>query len=94
MGTRSEFTRAPRSESAAGSRVRAANTVMSTTTIGPSPMERKMLTGTSSMPTSATTVIPLKNTVRPAVSPVASMAATLSLPLDSSSRNRETTMSA
>ena len=83
--------RSPSSDSTAGSSVRAAATADSTTRIAPVAREMKIVVGTISMPTSATTtVMPLNSTARLAVEPARSMAASFSRPSRRSSRYRET----
>ena len=80
-------TRSPSSASTAGSRVSEAITATTTTRIAPSPMLRKMVLGSSSMPARATTTVrPLNNTARLAVAPPRSIASSLSPPAARSSR--------
>ena len=90
-GSLSRLTRVPRSLSTAGSSVSAASTAIATTRMAPAPRLVNMVFGTSSIPSKArTTVIPLKNTARPAVSLAAETAWSLERPRASSSRKRDT----
>ena len=85
------FTRGPRNERAAGSRVSVEASAASTTRMAPSASDWWNDAGTISSPTSAsTTVAPLKSTVRPAVSPARSTAARGDRPRANSSLNRDT----
>ena len=71
----------------AGSRVRVAANVTSTTNMAPMARDWKKEKGTMKRPQRAiTTVKPLNSAVRPAVAPERSMAAFLSRPRASSSR--------
>ena len=93
--TRSEFTRGPSTPSSAGSSVRAARTLTSTTSAPPSPIERSDMYGMIMRPSSpTTTVIPLKKMERPAVATVVSTASATAAPAASSSRKRPTMKSA
>ena len=85
--TRPLLMRSPISEMTAGSSVIDAPMASSTTMIAPRPRLRKIVLGTNSIPSSAsTTVRPLKNTARLAVAPVRPMASSLSKPRTRSSR--------
>ncbi len=85
--TRSASTLSPMIASSAGKSVIEAAIAMSTTRIAPMPRLRKIVLGSSSKPSSAsTTVMPEKNTVRPAVAPAKAMASSLSRPAARSSR--------
>jgi len=93
-GTRSESTRSPSSEITAGTSVSAATTETIPTRIAPAARLRMMLSGTSSIPTSAiTNAVPLKRTARLAVPPAAAIASIFSRPRARSSRKRESTNS-
>ena len=84
-------TRGPSSASKAGKSVRVAARAAITTRMAPSPSDWKNDTGTMNIPISAiTTVVPLKSTVRPAVSPALTTASYLSRPRLSSSLKRDT----
>ena len=90
-GTLRRLTRGPSRPRTAGSRVSAANTAEATTRIAPAARLTKMLVGTMSMPSSAsTTVMPLKKTARPAVPPATATASGTERPCASSSRKRDT----
>ena len=94
-GTRSAFTRSPRSRNTAGSSVRAAATETMPTRIAPVARLRMTVLSTSSRPTIASTkALPLKSTARLAVEPATRIASSRSRPAARSSRNRETTKSA
>ena len=70
QGTRSAFTRSPSSARTAGSRVSAATTVTMPTSTAPVARLRRIVSGTSTMPTIASTnAEPLNRTARQAVDP-------------------------
>ncbi len=86
-GTRSEFTRSPRTPSSAGRSVSAASTETIPTTIAPVARLFITLDGTSSIPLSAITNIePLNSTARLAVAPDAAIASSCGRPPARSSR--------
>ena len=75
----------------AGKSVRVAARAAMTTRIAPNPSDWKKDTGTINIPIRAiTTVVPLKSTVRPAVSPALATASYLSRPRLISSLKRDT----
>ena len=93
-GTRSAFTRSPSNAMTAGSRVSAASTVTTPTSTAPVARLRRIVSGTSTMPSIASTnAEPLKRTARQAVDPTVPIASSFSWPRRRSSLNRETTNS-
>ena len=85
-GMRSAFTRSTSNASTAGSSVGAAITETIPTRIAPAARLRKIVLGTSSSPSIASTnATPLKNTARPAVAPAVAIAFAFSA-LERSSR--------
>ncbi len=86
-GIRPALSLSPSRPITAGSSVIEAATETSTTTIAPPASDRKIVVGTISIPASAsTTIMPLKNTARFAVAPVAPIASSFSRPRCRSSR--------
>ena len=76
----------------AGSKVSAASTVTTPTSTAPVARLRRIVSGTSTMPSIASTnADPLKSTARLVVEPTVAIASRRSLPSRRSSRNRETT---
>ena len=86
-GSRSALTRSPSSDSRAGSSVMAAAIVTRPTMIAPSARLRRIVSGTSSSPSRATTnELPVNRTALLLVPPVATIASILSRPACRSSR--------
>ena len=87
IGSRSALTRSPSRDSRAGSRVMAAAMVTTPTMIAPSARLRRIVSGTSSRPSRATTnELPENRTALLLVPPVATIASILSRPACRSSR--------
>ena len=87
QGTRRALTRSPIRASTAGSSVSAASTVTIPTRIAPAARLRRIVSGTSTIPTIARTKAePLNSTARLAVEPTVAMARSFSLPRRRSSR--------
>ena len=78
----------------AGRRVSAASTVTTPTSIAPVARLRRIVSGTSTIPSIASTnAVPLNSTARQAVDPTVAIASSFSLPKRRSSLKRETTNS-